>query len=343
MNKLVGNRSIAESLKRFIAAGRVPNALLFTGPEGVGKKQFAIEFARSLVCKDLRASEACRVCAACKRAGEFSIPTFEKGDESDHVFFSQHPDAGIVVPFRRNLRIGAIRALDREAHFRPYEAGARVFIVDEADKMNDAASNALLKTLEEPPSTSHIILIASRADTLLPTIRSRCQTIRFGPAAFDEIERHLVEVCEFSLEDAALAARVSGGSIGRAMEIVPASFRTQRSAMLAVLNAAVASNKRALLAASEEMSDAKNKEEYEEKLEILQGLIHDVWLLRNGANEDAILNIDIKSELLPLADNTSSPTLSSWLDEIEELQESFLVNVNKRIASDSLFITMAAC
>ncbi len=342
MNKLIGNKLIGKTLLRFVTTGRVPNALLFTGPDGVGKRQFAIELARSLVCTNSNEQGACGQCAVCNRVGEFAIPKFEKGSDSDQVFFSQHPDVGTVVPYNRNLRVNAIRALEREAHFRPYEAGARVFIINDAEKMNAEASNALLKTLEEPPSTSHIILIASRADTLLPTIRSRCQTIRFGPVAFDELEKHLIDECQFSPDDAALAARVSGGSVGRAIEIVPASFRTQRSLMLAVLKAAVGGNKRELLAASEEMSDAKNKEEYEEKLEILQGLVHDVWLLRNGANETAMLNIDIKPELAELAEVTPSPRISSWLEEIEALQESFLVNINKRIAADSLFITMAA-
>ncbi len=342
MSKLVGNKAVGATLRRFVATSRVPNALLFTGPDGVGKKQFAVELARGLVCTAVDRSEACGHCAACKRAGEVSIPTFEKGDESDYVFFSQHPDVGMVVPFRRNLRVGAIRALEREANFRPYEASARIFIVDDADKMNDAAANALLKTLEEPPSTSHIILIAARADTLLATIRSRCQTIRFAPVAFDELETHLIEAYDFTPEDAALAARVSGGSVGRAIEIVPASFRTQRSAMLNVLKAAVSNNRRELLVASEEMSDAKNKEEYEEKLGILQTLTHDVWLLRNGGDEGEVLNLDIKPELIKIAEATNSSTLAHWLGEIETIQENFIVNINKKVATDALFIEMAA-
>lgn len=201
MSKLVGNKAVGATLRRFVATSRVPNALLFTGPDGVGKKQFAVELARGLVCTAVDRSEACGHCAACKRAGEVSIPTFEKGDESDYVFFSQHPDVGMVVPFRRNLRVGAIRALEREANFRPYEASARIFIVDDADKMNDAAANALLKTLEEPPSTSHIILIAARADTLLATIRSLSDdtfcTRRFRRAgnAFDRSLRFYTRGC----------------------------------------------------------------------------------------------------------------------------------------------------
>jgi DNA polymerase-3 subunit delta' len=340
MNNLVGNREVAETLRRFLANGRVPNALLFTGPEGVGKKQFALELARSLVCSGPRVHEACGHCAACSRVGEFSIPVFEKGEESDYVFFSQHPDVGIIVPFRRNLRIGAVRALDREAHFRPYEASARVFIVEDADKMNDPASNALLKTLEEPPSTSHIILIAARGDSLLPTIRSRCQTIRFAPVAFKEIEKHLIDTYDFSPEDAALAARVSGGSVGRAIEIVPASFRTQRSAMLGVIKAAAIDNKRELLSASEEMADAKNKDEYEEKLGVLQSLIHDVWILVTGADVE-ILNAEIEDELVQISRQVSSQTLGHWLCEIEAMSENFIVNINRKVATDSLFVSMA--
>jgi len=341
MKKLIGNSNVAENLLRLLRSGRVPNALLFAGPESVGKKRFAVELARSMVCSTPNECEACGECAACKRAGEFSIPVFEKGDESDRVFFSQHPDVGLVVPFRRNLRIGAIRALESEAHFRPYEGGARIFIIEDADKMNDAAANALLKTLEEPPATSHIILIASRADSLLPTIRSRCQTIRFAPAPFEEIEKYLVSKGESSPDDAALAARVSGGSIGRAIEIVPSSFRTQRSLMLDVLKAAVAGNRREALQVSEEIADAKNKDEYEENLGILKDLIHDAWLLRNGATSQEIRNLDIISDLTQLSDRSNSNDLSGWIAEIETIEENLIVNINRKVATDALFMEMA--
>ena len=342
MKGLIGNKHAAETLQRLIARGRLPNALLFGGPEGVGKRQFALSVARALVCTKRVEHDACFACAACARAFEFTVPTFEKGEDSHHVFFTQHPDVGFVLPFRRFLQIGAIRALEREANFRPFEADARVFIVDDADKMNESSSNALLKTLEEPPTTSHIILVTSRPDKLLPTIRSRCQTIRFGPAPFDEIEKHLIDTGHFSPEDAALAARVSAGSVGRALEIVPASYRTQRSAMLDVLKAAVEGTKRELLTASEEMNDAKSKDEYEEKLGILQALIHDVWVLKNGGDPSTILNLEIKTELSELAQLADSPALARWMNEIEKVYENFIVNINRRVATDSLFVGMSA-
>ncbi|PYT01413.1 MAG: DNA polymerase III subunit delta' [Acidobacteria bacterium] len=342
MKDLIGNKTVAEKLSRLVEAGRLPNALLFAGPEGIGKKLFAFEVARLLVCTRREGSSACGLCSACKRAGELAMPKFEKGEESEQVFFTQHPDVGIVVPYKRNLRINSIRALEREAYFRPYESSARVFVIEDAEKMNDAASNALLKTLEEPPATTHLILIASREDTLLPTIRSRCQTIRFAPVPLADLERHLIDSCSFSPEDAALAARVSGGSVGRAMDIVPASFRNQRSAMLHVLSAAIKGNRRELLGASEEMNSAANKDEYEETLEILQGLVHDVWLIRNRANEVAILNTDIRNELAELAESSTSQSLAGWLEQIESLKENFIVNINKKIATDALFVGMAA-
>lgn len=342
MKRLIGNRHAAETLLRLVTSGRVPNALLFAGPEGVGKRQFAIELARCLVCLTHKAGEGCGDCSACRRAGEFAIPVFDEGKQSDFVFFSQHPDVGTVVPFRRNLRIGAIRALEVEANFRPYEAGARVFIVDDADKMNDPASNALLKTLEEPPATSHIILISSRADSLLPTIRSRCQTIRFGPVGYSEIEKYLVDTADFSADDASLAARVSAGSVGRALAVVPASFRTHRSLMLAALKAALEDNKRELLSASEEMADARYKDEYDEKLAVLEDLIHDLWLLTNGFDPKDIRNTEIADELVRLVDRVDSPTLARWLADIEEMRENFIVNLNRKVATDALFVNMAA-
>ena len=111
--------------------------------------------------------------------------------------------------------------------------------------------------------------------------------------------------------------------------------------MLSVLKAAVADNKRELLVASEEMTDAKAKEEYEEKLGILEGLIHDAWLLRNGAGDAQILNIDIRPDLLQIAESSTSATLAGWLNGIEAIYENFIVNINRKVATDSLFVSMA--
>jgi len=226
---LIGNDDIKRRLQHLFASGRLPNSLLFAGDEGVGKQQFALEIARMFLCQD---GEACGVCTACTRIGGFQIPAEphdKNKDEFRKVFFGSHLDVGKVVKYRRMILVDAIRDLERNANFQPYESDARFFIVDEADSMNDEASNALLKTLEEPAPTSYIILITSRPDSLLPTIRSRCQTIRFAPVETDTIEQFLIEQRAFSHDEAKLAARLSRGSVGRAVSINIADLRERRT------------------------------------------------------------------------------------------------------------------
>ena len=340
--KLIGNDHVKLMLQRLLAKGRVPNSLLFAGDEGVGKRQFALELGKALVCKEPIENEACGACAACRRADVFVFPKSEKGEDFDRVFFSEHPDIGTVIPFKRNVRIGSIRDLEREANFRPYEAPARIFIVDDAEKMADPAANALLKTLEEPASTTHIFLITSRPDSLLPTIRSRCQTLRFAPVATDEIEQFLIKDRAFTHDEARLAARLSRGSVGRAVSINVSQFRERRERMVGVISNVVETGDRAaLLRASEELNDAKNKDNFEENLDILESLIHDIWSLRISGDGSRLVNTDLAEALAALAANARQTDIPAWLREIETMRENFAVNINRKVATDALFASMA--
>jgi len=337
---LIGNQPVKSFISRILESGRFPNAILFAGPDGIGKKAFAIETAKAFICRGC-GFNACGTCAACQRAGNFNIPKPDKREDFKEVFFSEHPDVGMIVPFNRNILVDAIRKLEGEAHFRPYEARARVFIIDDADKMNDAASNALLKTLEEPAATSFIILISSRPDSLLPTIRSRCQTLRFAPVPIAEIEARLAAAGKFSAEDAAFAARMSGGSIAKAFSVNVEKLRQARDAMLGVIENALAGNAATILQTAERMNDAKNRDDFEGNLDILESLIHDIWLLTNDSNPEALVNSDIGVHLHNLASRRESTRISSWLTDIELMRERFAVNINRKIATDALFISMA--
>ena len=343
-NHLIGNSHIKEILKRLIKERRVPNSLLFAGEEGIGKSRFALEPAKSFVCQNPADGEACDKCPPCQRAGKFVIPnpTDKNKDEFKKVFFSEHSDVGIVVPYKRTILVDAIRNLELEANFRPYEAEARFFIIDPADKMNDEAANALLKTLEEPPAGSHIFLITSRPLKLLPTIRSRCQTLRFAPIRAAEIKDYLLSTKKFSPEDANLLARLSHGRLGYALNLDLEKFRAQREAMLKILESLIIRKDRAaLLKTAEEITDAKNKDDYENYLKILQSLIHDVWTLTLGAAEENIVNSDLSNQLKRFAERAESRNLSAWLSEIETMREQFAVNINRKIATDALFMQMA--
>ena len=343
-SKLIGNDQIKEILRRMLEKERVPRSLLFAGIEGVGKKLFALELAKSFVCLNPQNTQACDKCAACKRADIFSFPKpDDKKEEFEKVFFSEHIDVGTIIPCRNNILVGAVRELEKEANFRPYEAKARFFIIDDADKMNDAASNALLKTLEEPVATTHIFLISARPDSLLQTIRSRCQTIRFAPIGAPDIEKKLLATEKVSPVDAPLIARLAAGSIGQALEFDLEKFRTKRETMLGVLQSLTADKKNylTLLKTGEELSDPKNKDDYEFYLEILQTLLHDVWTLKYGADEKTLVNLDLKAPLKKFAETSESRQLAGWLGEIEGLRETLFVNVNRKIATDALFVRMA--
>lgn len=344
-SKLVGNSNVKKTLERLLANGRLPNSLLFTGADGVGKRQFAIEIARTAICGSRTDSgAACGVCASCKRIGATNIPavTDKNKDEFKTLFFTNHRDVASVVPYKNFILVDAIRDLEKEANFRPFEAKARFFIIDSAEKMNDNAANALLKTLEEPPTTSYIFLITSRPDSLLPTIRSRCQTLRFAPVATADIEHYLINERAYSHHEAVLAGRLARGSIGRAVTIDTAEFREQRSRMFEVLKHALETGDRAaLLKTSGELNDAKNKEHFAENLDILASLIHDVWSLGISGDRERIVNNDLENELTSLAEHSQVTRLPDWLELIEAMRENFMVNINRKVATDAMFMAMA--
>lgn len=342
-SKLIGNDRAKQTLRRLVDNRRVPNSLLFAGDEGVGKRQFAIGLAQQFMCSALVGGAACGVCPACRRTATFSYPKSDDKDAHKLISFSDHPDVGIVIPHNRNILVDAIRHLEVEANFRPYEAETRIFIIDDAEKMNDAAANALLKTLEEPPATTHIVLISSRPDALLSTIRSRCQTIRFAPASDDEIENFLIQDRAFSRDEASLAARFSRGSIGRAVGIKVEKFRLGRARMLALVAGALRTRDIAeMLRIGEELNDAKNKDGFEASLDILASLIHDIWSFNVSGDVSRIVNTDLSDEIESLAAQVDRADLPGWLAEIDLLRENLRVNINRKIATDALFVTMAA-
>jgi DNA polymerase-3 subunit delta' len=297
-----------------------------------------------LNCRTPLKAEACDHCSSCVRISQSKFPEYSDDKENkDRIVRSDHPDVLLARPYNRVLRIGPMREIEQEANYRPFEGGARVFIIEEANRLNEASSNALLKTLEEPPRSSHLVLITSRPAQLLPTIRSRCQVVRFAPLSPSEIEAHLLKGREVSPVDARLLSKVARGSIGRALSTDLESYRKQREAMMDVVTALSLTPDRArLLRASEEMNDAKRKDEYEPRLDVLATIIHDVWVLSLGATDERVLNQDLRSQLSHVASSLGgSSRASRWLSQIEQHRRGLDVNINRKIATDALFLMMA--
>lgn len=342
-DRILGNDAAKTSLTRMIDSGRLPNSLLFTGHEGVGKREFALEVARALVCSSTVDGQGCGKCSACERVVKFEIPKPEKKDDFKQVFFSGHPDVGTVVAYNRNILVDAIRALEQEANFRPFEAKARLFLIDDADKMNDAASNALLKTLEEPPSTTYIILATSKPEALLQTIHSRCQVVRFAPLTVDSVEAFLLNNKSYAAADASLAARMSKGSIGTAIGLDIEKLRNSRDSMLDVVESGVGRRDiPSVLRASELINDAKNKDDFELNLAIFETLLRDSWLLSQGLETESLANPDVAERLNAVARRSNLGQIEALLAGIEKLRQSLEVNINRKVATDALFAKMAA-
>jgi len=340
---LIGNDEVKESLSRLMTGGRIPGSLLFTGEEGIGKKRFALELAKALNCRNRSGVEACDECSSCKRIDNSSFPPFTSADDNkDRLIWSEHADLAMVRPYKQIIRVKPMRELEREANFRPFEGAARIFIVEDADFMNEQAANALLKTLEEPPATSHLILTTTNPMALLATIRSRCQMIRFAPIPASAIEQFLVQRSNLPAEDAKLLARISRGSLGRAMAADIDDYRDRRESMLAILKSLTLTGDRAqLLRSAEALAASKDRSDYEESLDVLETLIRDAWSLSLGRSAESTVNIDRLKDLERIAAELRSEKAAVWLTTIEELRGALEVNINRKIASDGLVVSMA--
>ena len=340
---LIGNDEVKDSLRRSIATDRLAASLLFTGDEGLGKKLFALELAKALNCRNRQGVEACDECSSCRRISRSTFPPFGKDDDDkNRLIWSEHGDVAMARPYKQIIRVGPMRELEREANFRPFEGAARIFIIEDAEYMNDTAANALLKTLEEPPPTSHLILTTSNPTALLPTIRSRCQMIRFAPITATEIEKFLVAAEALPKADAELLARTSRGSIGRALATDIEAYRQRRDSMLGVVTALTVNNDRAeLLRAAEELAASRDRNEYEQQLDVLETLIRDAWGIRLGRPTESLVNSDLLGRLREISGKMKSAQAAAWLQQIEQLRAELDVNINRRIASDALLMAMA--
>ncbi|MDD5436620.1 MAG: DNA polymerase III subunit delta' [Candidatus Omnitrophica bacterium] len=212
-----GQDSAAEFLKRSVKNNKVSHAYIFAGPSGVGKKFAAINFAKAVNCLDPKDGDPCDSCVQCKK-----------------IDASNHPDVLIFSPAKEDASFGIdkIRLLTKQIGMKPYEGLKKVYILDSADSMTQEAQNSLLKTLEEPPPESVLILIAESFTAVFATIRSRAEKVRFFPVADKETLAILTDIHKIDKEKAVILARVSSGSIGKALKYNTDDFFKARKQMI---------------------------------------------------------------------------------------------------------------
>lgn len=202
-------------LRRSLAAGRVPHALLFEGPEGVGKECAAQALAARLLCEAPSDGDACGACRSCRLMASGNHPDYHLIHRGLH---KQHPDKSIRAGKGLFLAVDVVRHfLIEPASSAPSLGRRRVFVVRDAERMNEGAQNALLKTLEEPPGAACLILVTSSAQRLLPTIRSRCQPIGFDPLPDAFVRQQLTQRTGLDDREASALAGLAQGRLGAAL------------------------------------------------------------------------------------------------------------------------------
>ena len=317
----LGNRSILETVRDQLATGRLRHSMLFAGVTGIGKWTLAQFVAKACNCVRLQ-NDFCNSCPSCQRVSE-----------------NAHPDVRNVAPDGQFIKIDQMRSLSREVFFKPFEGRRRVFIIDEAEKFKDESANSILKTLEEPPDTSILILITSRPNDLLPTIRSRCQIYRFAPLPAEDIERLLQGRTSCSAEERRLLARISGGSLGKALTVDPAAYRMQRDEMLALLEACSRSflySNAAKVASG--WLDKRKQAEFDSKTGILFTLLRDLFLLKAGAEPSSLTHTDILGKLDSLATTYSFSQLTGAVRSLDHLEAGTRRNLNRGLSADQFIL-----
>ena len=350
MDNFIGNRRAVNILKRAIEQDRLPHAVIFAGPSGVGKCTLALMAAQALNCLlPPQNGAVCGQCAACWRIRAYVESRHKecvKGEDAACGICSvcqgrnrRHPDIRLIEPEKKTtISIDQIRDVIAETAFQPLEARYRVVILDPADQMRAEAQNSLLKTLEEPPSRTVIILIATNPYLLLETIRSRARILPFGEIPSEQIARYLAQNGGKSDSDALLAAALSGGSLGAAMEFNTAEYRDVRESALEFVDLLLSRGSftgASALAASV----TKDKDVFRTWMESASALLRDIYY--SGVADERVGQRDLIEKLRALRQKTRHSHLVRAIEAIGKLQTDLHYNVNRQIALEALFIDLS--
>ncbi|MGB7846502.1 MAG: AAA family ATPase [Candidatus Acidiferrum sp.] len=361
-SEFLGNENIVAALRGALRASRVPHALLFTGPRGVGKFTLARMFAEAANCARLT-DDFCGECAPCLQISQLADPQklmeqglAERGESADAatvervpLILQSYPDVWALIPdpvrlkspvARPMLRIGQLRAVRRAAYFQP-TGRRRVFILDGAETMRSDVANVFLKILEEPPGSATLILTAPSAFNLLPTIVSRCMQFHFAPLPITEVETILKSHPERKPSELKLAAQLSEGSPGLALEMNLEDVLEKRKTALRILERAARGQGFAQLF-SDTSALAKDRESsFEELLAVFYGLLSDLLELSAGVRSPLLRNPHLAKELEGLARSINTAWIARALAGMDKLAAGARRNLNRQLGLDSLAVSLA--
>ncbi len=318
-----------ERPKRFLQAAlrsqRLAHALLFHGEERIGKLLTARVLAQAVNCEavpPLDSPDACGTCRSCHQ--------IETG---------AHPDVTILTATSGKGETDQTREIESRFIYRPLIGRLKVVILDNADLLRREAANALLKTIEEPPPDSLIILVSCRPEALLPTIRSRCQEILFAPLALDQVETVVRRQRGLPERDARFLAVISGGRLGLALEAEPEALRAERAEFLRLVSPDSVESIGALMAACETVAKS---DQAEAAFGWLATWFRDLVLVKVGGDHARLVNADCVPQLEPLAARIPVETMVDLAAYVEAMTRGLDRNLNKQLLLEGLLLRLRA-
>ncbi|MCG8351645.1 MAG: DNA polymerase III subunit delta' [Chloroflexales bacterium] len=332
---IIGHEWAVQYLRQCLAHGRDAHAYLISGPAGIGKALLALRLAQAMNC-DQETDAPCLNCRNCRR--------IERGNHPDVRITSMTTQAAGLkadeAARQKELKIGTIRDWLRDVTLRPYEGRRRIFILHDAERLNEEASNAMLKTLEEPPSFASLILVANSAD-LLPTVVSRCQPIRLRPLPRQQVVQALIERAGQHQETAALLAAQSGGRIGWALQMAatPDEWQASQERLDALLELHRQTFSLSFRWAEERSKEYRGgaQETVFAWLELWQSWWRDVLLVAAGCTAN-ITHIDRLDALERDAHNCELAQVHAFVSRLGATTQQLRENVNPQLALENLLL-----
>jgi len=308
-----GHEDIKLFFKRALNSGEVSHSYLFFGPESTGKALAAITLAKAINCGNLK-NDSCDKCISCKK-----------------IDAAQHPDVICMVLGGKKdvISIEQVRGLQDRISLKPYEARTKVFIIHDSHLMSEAAANCLLKTLEEPPKNSVIILISSKPQELLPTVRSRCKQIKFEPLALS-VKVELAQKMGFSKEEVLFLLRLENNGIPVPSDVEPKGLFDYKNKVLHEFNSAD------ILLDESSFVFTESRERMKFAVSIIESWYRDILVVKTGAPASLLVNSDRAKELSELSSKFSYEELEQIIAGIENSQFRIERNVGAKLVLNEL-------